>query len=73
MEVYDDGLREFEAEGAAPLPVPDEEDYVENEGARIWYATYGLARLLFCYMVVWARAAIGATRFRPWGKAVIAQ
>ena len=41
MEVYDDDLRKFEAEGAAPLPVPDEPGYVENEGARIWYSTYG--------------------------------
>jgi pimeloyl-ACP methyl ester carboxylesterase len=41
MEVYDDDLRKFEAEGAAPLPVPDEQGYAENEGARIWYSTYG--------------------------------
>jgi pimeloyl-ACP methyl ester carboxylesterase len=41
MEVYDHDLRKFEAEGAAPLPVPDEQGYVENEGARIWYSTYG--------------------------------
>jgi pimeloyl-ACP methyl ester carboxylesterase len=41
MEFYDDDLRKFEAEGAAPLPVADDEGYVENEGARIWYATYG--------------------------------
>ena len=41
MEFYDDDLRKFEAEGAAPLPVADDEGYVENEGARIWYATSG--------------------------------
>lgn len=41
MEFYDDDLRKFEAEGAVPLPVADDEGYVENEGARIWYATYG--------------------------------
>jgi pimeloyl-ACP methyl ester carboxylesterase len=41
MEVPDDELRKFEAEGAAPLPVADEHGYVENEGARIWYSTYG--------------------------------
>jgi pimeloyl-ACP methyl ester carboxylesterase len=41
MDVYDDDLRKFEAEGAAPLPVPDELGYVANEGARIWYASYG--------------------------------
>jgi pimeloyl-ACP methyl ester carboxylesterase len=41
MDVYDDELRKFEAEGAAPLPVANDQSYVEREGARIWYATYG--------------------------------
>jgi pimeloyl-ACP methyl ester carboxylesterase len=41
MEVYDDDLRKFEAKGAASLPAPHEEGYVENKGARIWYASYG--------------------------------
>jgi pimeloyl-ACP methyl ester carboxylesterase len=41
MEVPDDELRKFEAEGGAPLPVADEYGYVENEGARIWYSSYG--------------------------------
>ena len=41
MEVYDDELRKFEADGAAPLPVPNDQGYVEHEGARIWYSTYG--------------------------------
>ena len=41
MDVYDDDLRKFEAEGAATLPAPDEQGYVENKGARIWYASYG--------------------------------
>src|SRR5258707_4721834 len=41
MEVYDDDLRKFEAEGAASLPGPHEQGYVENKGARIWYASYG--------------------------------
>ena len=41
MENYDDDLLRFEAEGAAPLPVPENEGYVENDGARIWYATFG--------------------------------
>jgi pimeloyl-ACP methyl ester carboxylesterase len=39
--MQDDDLSRFEAEGAVPLPVPDEQGYVENEGARIWYASYG--------------------------------
>jgi len=41
MEVYDDDLRKFEADGAAPLPVTDDQGYVEHQGARIWYSTYG--------------------------------
>jgi pimeloyl-ACP methyl ester carboxylesterase len=41
MEEYDDDLTRFEAEGAASLPVTDDQGYVENDGARIWYAAYG--------------------------------
>src|SRR5687767_1158241 len=41
MEMYDDDLSRFEAEGAAPLPVTDDQGYVEHDGARIWYAAYG--------------------------------
>ena len=41
METYDDDLIRFEAAGAAPLPVTDEQGYVKHDGARIWYATYG--------------------------------
>ncbi len=41
MEVYDDDLGKFEADGAAPLPAANGQGYVEHEGARIWYATYG--------------------------------
>jgi pimeloyl-ACP methyl ester carboxylesterase len=39
-EVQDDELRKFEAEGAAPLPVADDQGYVEHDGARIWYSAY---------------------------------
>src|SRR5579862_6364463 len=39
--MHDDELRKFEAEGAAPLPVANDEGYVEHEGARIWYSAYG--------------------------------
>ena len=38
---YDDGLRRFEANGAAPLPDTRDQGYVEHDGARIWYAAYG--------------------------------
>lgn len=41
MEAYDDELVRFEAEGAAPLPDTQDQGYVENDGARIWYAAYG--------------------------------
>ena len=41
MESYDDDLKNFEAHGAAPLPVASDEGYVDHDGARIWYATYG--------------------------------
>ncbi len=41
METYDDDLSRFEARGAAPLPVTNDQGYVECGGARIWYATYG--------------------------------
>lgn len=41
MEYHDDNLQKFEAEGAAPLPATDTQGYVEHEGARIWYASFG--------------------------------
>jgi pimeloyl-ACP methyl ester carboxylesterase len=41
MDIHDDELRKFEAEGAAPLPVPNDRSSIENEGARIVYSTYG--------------------------------
>lgn len=37
----DDDLKRFEAEGAAPLPNPGDQGWIENDGARIWYAAYG--------------------------------
>jgi pimeloyl-ACP methyl ester carboxylesterase len=41
VEVYDDELYRFEADGAVPSMAADDEGYVEGDGARIWYATYG--------------------------------
>jgi pimeloyl-ACP methyl ester carboxylesterase len=41
MEAYDDELKKFEADGAAPLPATSDQGYVETDGARIWYAVYG--------------------------------
>lgn len=42
MEAYDDELIRFEAEGAEPLPHTNDQGFVENDGAQIWYAAYGL-------------------------------
>ncbi|TAH51581.1 MAG: alpha/beta hydrolase [Chloroflexota bacterium] len=41
METNDDELIRFEAQGAAPLPSTNAQDYVEHDGARIWYASFG--------------------------------
>jgi hypothetical protein len=41
VDAHDEELRKFGAEGAAPLPVPNDQGYVEHEGARIWYSTHG--------------------------------
>jgi pimeloyl-ACP methyl ester carboxylesterase len=43
MESCDDDLTKFEAHGAAPLPLAlmSDEGYIDHDGARIWYATYG--------------------------------
>jgi pimeloyl-ACP methyl ester carboxylesterase len=41
MELSDDNLIKFEAEGAEPLPATLDQGYVERDGARIWYAAYG--------------------------------
>jgi pimeloyl-ACP methyl ester carboxylesterase len=41
MESYDDDLKNFEAHGAALMPVTGDQGYVDHDGARIWYATYG--------------------------------
>ena len=38
MDNYDDDLSKFEAEGAQLLPNTNVQGYVENAGARIWYA-----------------------------------
>ena len=41
MEMDDDNLSRFAAEGATPLPTTPDQGYVEHDGARIWYAAYG--------------------------------
>jgi pimeloyl-ACP methyl ester carboxylesterase len=41
MEPHDDDLRIFEEQGAPPLPVANDQGYVEHDGARISYSTYG--------------------------------
>lgn len=42
MDNHDDELIKFEAEGAMPLPDTTDQGFVENDGARIWYAAYGV-------------------------------
>ena len=41
MELRDDDLTNFEQHGAEPLPATNDQGYVDHEGARIWYATFG--------------------------------
>jgi pimeloyl-ACP methyl ester carboxylesterase len=41
MEAHDPELIRFEASGATPLPVADDQGYIANNGARIWYGTHG--------------------------------
>ena len=41
MQLPDDDLQQFEADGAAPLPPTKDQRWVEHNGARIWYVTYG--------------------------------
>ncbi|HEY5078682.1 MAG TPA: alpha/beta fold hydrolase, partial [Opitutaceae bacterium] len=41
MEPNDDELREFAANGGAPLPATREQGQVEPDGARIWRAAHG--------------------------------
>ncbi len=41
MKTCDDNLLRFEAGGGAPLPTADESGYVDHDGARIWYASFG--------------------------------
>jgi pimeloyl-ACP methyl ester carboxylesterase len=41
MDIFDDDLTRFEAEGAEPLPVTTIQGFVDNKGAHIWYASYG--------------------------------
>src|ERR1051325_699041 len=40
MEIHDDELTGFEAEGAS-LPETEVQGFIENDGAQIWYATFG--------------------------------
>lgn len=44
MEVYDDDLSRFAAEGAQPLPESQVQGYIDHDGARIWYAAYGVGK-----------------------------
>jgi pimeloyl-ACP methyl ester carboxylesterase len=39
--MIDDELELFDSEGAPPLPVTEDHGYLDHDGARIWYASYG--------------------------------
>ncbi|MQR02609.1 alpha/beta fold hydrolase [Glaciimonas soli] len=41
MASFDDDLINFEAHGAKPLPDDGAQGYIDHDGAKIWYATYG--------------------------------
>jgi pimeloyl-ACP methyl ester carboxylesterase len=41
MEPFDEHLKIFEEHGAAPLPDDGDSGYVDHDGAKIWFATYG--------------------------------
>jgi pimeloyl-ACP methyl ester carboxylesterase len=41
LDWSDDDLANFAAHGAAPLPPANDRGYVDHDGARIWYATFG--------------------------------
>jgi len=41
MLPHDDDLQNFEARGPARLPPATHQGHIENDGARIWYSTYG--------------------------------
>ncbi len=41
VEMHDDDLEIFEREGAPALPTPAQQGFVDHDGARIWYASYG--------------------------------
>lgn len=41
MKTHDDELKHFEGYGAAPLPITDDQGWVEHDGARIWYSAFG--------------------------------
>jgi alpha-beta hydrolase superfamily lysophospholipase len=40
MNTLDDDLSRFSAEGTPPLTETANQGYIENKGARIWYASY---------------------------------
>ena len=44
MDAFDDDLTRFAAHGTGPLPAAVAQGHVEHDGARIWYATFGVGR-----------------------------
>jgi hypothetical protein len=62
VEAHDDELRKFEASGATPLKVTDDLGYIENDGARIWYGTYGAGAPVILLHGGLGQSGIGDTR-----------
>jgi pimeloyl-ACP methyl ester carboxylesterase len=73
MEGYDDELIRFEAVGAAALPDARGEGYVEHEGARIWFASYGHGLPVILLHGGLGHSGNWAIRFRRWWRVVIVQ
>src|ERR1700719_2762187 len=72
MKSYDDDLRNFEANGAAPLPVANDQSYVDHDGARIWYATYGAGSPVILLHGGLGHSGNGVIRFQCWSALAIA-
>ena len=66
MEAFDDDLRKFEAEGAATLPVADHPGHVEQDGARIWYASYGTGSPVILLHEASVIVVTGVFKFQRW-------
>jgi hypothetical protein len=70
MQVTDDELVNFEANGAAPLPASGREGFVENDGGASGMPPMVPAPPSSCSTAGSATPGTGATRFRPLSRPV---